>query len=352
MQPYLSDAACGHNVLSTHLKTSALSLDEATKHAQLPSPLTNTRRRLAELSRTLLNTMRYLSDKSDCMPNTLNALLARGIDSNTAQQLVDNKYTIGKLKQADPAVLSAFGLSSNQIETVQKGQRPPIPAETAYSLLYACRRTCCICRNTSRPIIIHHIEPWTDSKSHDESNLAVLCLEHHDLAHTKKDLSLALKPDEIRAAKTAWLDQTKLMDARAILGLAESEHARWDYFNYNRFFELMTEVNPKFNDIRFYTDLRRIGILNNRGTIANESDWNVDIDHRYFRTDFNGAHFFNSYMKELARRVFSNVEIIDLTNRLTPFEIRSLLKPGQFFAFKPDSDTQTLTPLLIQTDHK
>ena len=82
---------------------------------------------------------------------------------------------------------------------------------------------------------MHHIEPWATSRSHAEENLVVLCLEHHDLAHTKKELSLGLKPAELRAAKKQWKMKAGLMDAAAVLGVAACDQGRWDYINYPTF---------------------------------------------------------------------------------------------------------------------
>ncbi|MBK7095058.1 MAG: HNH endonuclease [Saprospiraceae bacterium] len=59
-------------------------------------------------------------------------------------------------------------------------------------------------RETTRSIIIHHIEEWSVSKSNEESNLVVLCLMHHDEAHSTKQLSQNLTPERIKAAKDKW----------------------------------------------------------------------------------------------------------------------------------------------------
>ncbi len=173
------------------------------------------------------------------MSSSFNAMLARGIDSETATRLMDEGFTINKLKTAKSDELLNVGLSAKQIEAVQHGARPPIPPGTLYKLLYESRRICCICREPNRSIIVHHIDGWAESRSHDEDNLVVLCLEHHDLAHTRKDLALTLKPDEIQAAKEQWRNQTKLFDVAAVLGVAVRDQARWDYVNYTRFFELV-----------------------------------------------------------------------------------------------------------------
>ena len=53
----------------------------------------------------------------------------------------------------------------------------PIPAEIAAHALFQSDRTCCVCRQRSKPVQIHHVDGNHDH--HDLENLAVLCLECH-----------------------------------------------------------------------------------------------------------------------------------------------------------------------------
>ena len=82
--------------------------------------------------------------------------------------------------------------------------------------MFESRSTCCICREVNEPVIIHHIVPWEESKNNSEENLVVLCLNHHDLAHSKKQLSTNLTSDRIVAAKRQWLDEVKKSDNKII----------------------------------------------------------------------------------------------------------------------------------------
>jgi hypothetical protein len=172
------------------------------------------------------------------------AFLARGIDSKTASALVAKGLTIGKIQGFPSRKLEKLGFSKRLLTRLISGSRPPIPRENLFRLLYDSRRTCCICRRPNRPIIIHHIVEWAKSHSHNIDNLAVLCLEDHDLAHTKKGLSLGLSASEIRRAKQEWQRQVQTMDAKAVLGLFNHDGSRWDYINYARIFELMLRWLP------------------------------------------------------------------------------------------------------------
>ena len=90
---------------------------------------------------------------------------------------------------------------------------------------------------------------------------------------------------------------------------------------------------PAFEDIHVFSHLKMMGLLDNFGTLADEASWNFEVPKlRRFRTDFDGSYFWNFYMKELIHRVFSNIPLVDLTNRLYPKAIQQMLTPGQFFS--------------------
>lgn len=67
-------------------------------------------------------------------------------------------------------------------------------------LLIANKHSCCICGRVN--VQIHHIN--SDPSDNRWSNLAVLCLEHHDKATAPKGLTVSLKPDEILIYKEKW----------------------------------------------------------------------------------------------------------------------------------------------------
>lgn len=77
--------------------------------------------------------------------------------------------------------------------------------------------TCCVCRDRSQGIIVHHIDEFSDSRSHAEDNLVVLCLNHHGEAHTKRELQLNLTPERLRKLKARWLKDVKQYDIREAL---------------------------------------------------------------------------------------------------------------------------------------
>lgn len=109
------------------------------------------------------------------MSRTVDALVARGFDTHLASKLYEAGETLRSLQQKSEPKLAELGLLPTQIESILDSQRPSVPIPCVHQLLYESRRACVICRGRNKSIILHHIEPWAQSRSHDESNLVVLC---------------------------------------------------------------------------------------------------------------------------------------------------------------------------------
>lgn len=259
---------------------------------------------------------------------TLNAFLGRGIDLHLANTLVQKKLTLSKLKQKQKADLIALGIDDDIADNILNEQRPPIPSKTVIKLLYESKRTCCICRDNSRSVIIHHIKEWHKSKDHSENNLVVLCLEHHNDAHTKKGLSLNLTEGQIKNSKTRWIDQVKTTDAYAILGLSTKDYSRWDYFNHNRIFELFLDKRLSNTEFRTTFTVQTKGLINDLGTFSIEDD-----DKSQFYS-FGDGYMLYYYMKELFDSVLKTIPLIDITDKYNKEDIFALIKPGTFIAFQ------------------
>ncbi len=237
--------------------------------------------------------------------------------------------------QAAPEKRLSFkkiGLSESEIQSLRNA-RPPIPQETVIKLLHESKRTCCVCRDSKRPVVIHHIIEWSSSHDHSESNLVVLCLDHHDAAHTKKALSLSLSPDQIRRHKAKWLDQVKYEDAKAILGLASVEGARWDYINHNRLFELATKIGVKLQKHKFFRELSIYGLVHSSGLLIPHNHWTVGTP-KFYLYDVGEGMLLYTYTSSILESVLSSLPLIDLTNRWSKQEILSLVKPNTWLALQ------------------
>ena len=135
------------------------------------------------------------------MNNTFKSLLSKGISSDSAQRITDSGYNLSTLSACSEKELENLGVDKSLKNQIFDSKRPSIPDNITNNLLYKSRRTCCICRDSNRSIIIHHIKEWSESKSNEENNLVVLCLHHHDEAHTKRELSQNLTPERILEGK-------------------------------------------------------------------------------------------------------------------------------------------------------
>lgn len=264
--------------------------------------------------------------------STVKALMARGINSDLADRLAAQGFTLTRLKQLARNSLRQLGLTEDQTSLILDESRPPIPIPILDRLLYASRRACCICRNSAAPVVIHHIIEWSVSRSHDEDNLVVLCLAHHDEAHTTRQLSQNLTVDRIRSAKEEWQNAVRTMDARTILGLFNNDQSYWAYINYRRVFEKVLELNLSLTDIRHYQHLRSLRILDQNGVLTDPATWLVSGRPTRYLTELSEGIYINFFMTSVLQRLFARLPIVDVTNRLNRGELRSLLRPGTYLA--------------------
>ena len=144
--------------------------------------------------------------------NTFKALMNRGCDSETANRLEKAGHTLNYLKTLDVNELHDLSIPQELIDIILQEERPPIPRTTMNKVLFESRYTCCVCRDRSQGIIVHHIHKYSESRNHAEDNLVVLCLQHHGDAHTTRGLQLNLTPERLRESKQKWLDLVKQFD--------------------------------------------------------------------------------------------------------------------------------------------
>lgn len=153
------------------------------------------------------------------MKRTVAALVARGVDTETASRWTSDGWTVGKLRGTTTEQLRRLGFSDELSEQLLKGGRPPIPIENATRVLYHNRFQCCVCRDPAKPVILHHVKPWAKSRDHDDSNLAVLCLDHHERAHSVSALAQNLDASALRNLKRQWEAACVEADRISIIGL-------------------------------------------------------------------------------------------------------------------------------------
>ena len=95
--------------------------------------------------------------------------------------------------------------------------RVPIPDDVAAQVLFQHHRTWCICNIPGKPIQIHHIDE--DPSNNDQSNLAVLCLECHELTQLKGGFGRKLRAPEVTLNRNSWVARVaeRRSDADAII---------------------------------------------------------------------------------------------------------------------------------------
>lgn len=266
---------------------------------------------------------------------TRRALLSRGIDSHTTDSIIKKGLYLKDLKQKSLKELLELGIRKEEANELLKESRPPIPNDTLVKLLHSSKRVCCICRDSSKPIVVHHINEWNKSRSHDEDNLVVLCLEHHDSAHTKKELSKELTKKEIKKHKKLWEKQVATQDAKAILGLV-NDWSRWDYFNNNRVFEMFFDSNLAIKKNARIKELESLNILNAQtGSINSVERWELQDKPSSYLYDFYDGMMLSHYMKQIWEAILNSLEVLDLTGKLHDKTfLKSLVTPGKFISLQ------------------
>ena len=257
---------------------------------------------------------------------TVAALLRRGVDNSTAERLRAAGRTLSSLKQSSDQELADAGLSAAQIAAIRKGDRAVIPSTSLAQLLWGNRWTCCVCRETRRAIIVHHIEPWANSHDHRVANLAVLCLDHHAKAHTVGDLEQNLTALKLRDAKMRWEEAVSHLDARAILEASRLHGQHWWWFNHRRLLELAASIGLDLSDSAIGVLARRKGMIDKADMIAREAD------HLPYLYEGGDGNYLYSYMSQVLEGVLTASAVFDVSDDLDRGVLSQVVRPGDLIA--------------------
>jgi hypothetical protein len=235
---------------------------------------------------------------------TINALVARGFDSEMAKIIDSKGYTLNALKNMNTDDLRGLGIPEKQIKMILNESRPPIPQETVIKVLHNSRWTCCICRDRTQGIVIHHINEYSNSRSHHENNLVVLCPNHHSEAHTKRDLQLNLTSERLKESKKMWVEFVRKLDFHEVFDKTPTQlSAVWDYFNHRRLIDLSQGLGIDVSKLKNYATLLEESRINIDGTPA----WaNPDLDkymYDFLYTSRDPYVFYSDLMKEILSAV-------------------------------------------------
>lgn len=252
------------------------------------------------------------------------AFLARGIDAQKAKNLVQAGLTLARLKSKTTDELISLGLNPLAAEAVRGEGRPPIPAETLTRVLFANRFTCCVCREPNKPIILHHIRPWEESHSHDESNLAVLCLDDHGHAHSRKELSRNLDARALSNAKSTWESEVKRLDSEAVIRATSVEYSAWGYFNHLRLFELAEEHKIDLSKVSGFSNLRTLDLVFPDGMLRPRPR---NTFYMYEGAEILHLH---RYTKGVMNAVLRRLVVFNISDYLDRGDLPHLLATGDF----------------------
>ncbi|WP_087130890.1 HNH endonuclease signature motif containing protein [Caballeronia pedi] len=232
--------------------------------------------------------------------------MARGVDSITAASISDGGHSIAALRAKSLPELLSLGLPENIAKDIYS-KRTPIPAKTLLKLLHDNKWVCCVCRSESAPVVIHHIEPWAKSRSHEADNLVVLCPSDHAKAHSKGALSQNLSPEALRDAKRRWEEQVHIDDALVIRRAAQTVGEYWFFFNLLRLHEIASHEGIDWTSLPHYSESRRAGILDECGHLVPET---TDSNYAYSGR-FGSLRY--AYAKDLFLTVLDRLSIADLS---------------------------------------
>ncbi|PTP81288.1 HNH endonuclease signature motif containing protein [Vibrio splendidus] len=139
--------------------------------------------------------------------------LKYGVASDVAIKLEELGLSVTTFRNINIVQLvDKYDLNKDEVSWVKRCiTRKAIDPTIVQSLLDNSNFICCCCKGVkSDSYIIHHIEEYEVSQNNEYDNLAVLCPNDHDLAHSKSNLTNKLTPDQIIESKQNWERDIKL----------------------------------------------------------------------------------------------------------------------------------------------
>lgn len=240
------------------------------------------------------------------MKHTQTALMAYGMNSAAASEISKN-YTLTQLRRCDMNHLLHLGISADIAERLLSTGRTPIPQKIADEILRMSAFTCCICKQPGLPVVIHHIDKWEQSHSHDLENLSVLCLNHHGEAHTHHEVSRNLTPENIREAQKDWfeiVEQRGNQEQDDALGNVQRYQGRWDHFNISYIYGLLSDYNISFSS-RYKQNLFKKNLIDENGDIRSEK---LTMSSTHW-LDFFDGNYIKLYVEEMVNTIINTLHI-------------------------------------------
>lgn len=140
-----------------------------------------------------------------------------------------------------------------------KKVRKEIPSDLAAKVLFYSDRTCCVCRNRSKPVQIHHIDE--DPSNNTFLNLAVLCLDCHNDTMIRGGFGRKLNADQVILYRDDWLKIVQRSREKFGMNLLDVQ----DQGNDSNFLEYITSVTEIYRENKKYSLLA--GLYDSLGNI-------------------------------------------------------------------------------------
>lgn len=235
--------------------------------------------------------------------------------------------------------------------------RKKIPGQLKHKIMYDSQYVCCICQQQACQI--HHIDG--DNSNNLAENLIALCNNHHDEAHTKRQLSQNLNAEALRDAKRNWTEQVLAMRNSAAtvtgqLAIAGSSTIAsigitWGYINHRRVGQIARPDLLGLEDRQYFEYCKDRGIIDQKGiplkpeqtTSSSSYIYNTIYDWHQHGDD-QRLHWVYS---KLVDQVSERAQPIHLeSERFTKTSVIQLVNPGDFifldrsFYFKCIQETQ------------
>ncbi len=249
-------------------------------------------------------------------------LMAYGLDSISTEKILET-YTLPQLKKLSLNSLLSLGLPEEIAKRLLHPTRTPIPQKNVEEVLVRSAFTCCVCHQPGLPIVIHHLDRWEHSHSHDLDNLAVLCLNHHGEAHSHHENSRNLTAQVIKSARDQWYTviQRQNIQVERALETVKRYNGRWDYFNLSYICGFMDEHDIHFSS-QYKDHLIAKGIITENGMICadklteNATHW----------LDFFDGQYLKRYIEEMVNVIIGHLPIRYIKDSLYS---QGHVKPGE-----------------------
>ncbi|MYK15909.1 MAG: HNH endonuclease [Rhodospirillaceae bacterium] len=217
--------------------------------------------------------------------------------------------------------------------------RKALPKLLKQEILYESAFRCVICQN--RGAQIHHIDK--NNANNDRDNLVLLCQDHHDEAHTTRQISLSLTADRVKFFRNEWYKKVK--DIRELAATAEGQETltngflmsgvSWGNINYSRLMQTIGSRLYSLANRELLIRLQQNNVLDSQGLLIKPN--NVRVSGSYLN---NTIYDWFDYAERSALHIYLSRLVDAFSREVSPLHIyesnwnrnfiKTMLSPGCF----------------------